>query len=67
MPFGQKQMGGYRGGKQQRLAQLQLARDLKKSQGEPVATTSSSATTMPTRMAGGVSSITDVLYIADAD
>ena len=61
-------MGGYRGGKQQRLAQLRLASDSKKSRGEPVAVaTTSSATTMPTRMAGGVSSITDVLYITDAD
>ena len=50
-------------------AQLQLVRDSKESRvesvDEPAVSTTSSATTptMPTRMAGGVSSITDVLYI----
>ena len=67
MLFSQKALGSYGAEKRWKFAQLQLARDSKEyrveSVDEPAVTsTTSSATTpaMPTRMVGGVSSITDV-------
>ena len=61
MPFGRKRMGGYGTGRQRKLASLQLARDAKASRvefaNEPAATTTSSSTMVPVRMARSVSLI----------
>ena len=54
MPFGRKRVDGYGTGRQQKLASLQLARDMK---------TTSSSTMVPARMALSVSLISDNSYI----